>query len=236
MKKQVLKTIMIATAVAISGTAMAQVEIGLRAGANFSNVTWKDANGKKVDTKLNPGWHAGVTFDIPIADEFYVQPGALFSTKGFKTTDAASALGATYNGTYKETASYIEVPVNFLYKPELGEGKLLLGAGPYVAYGLGGKWKYDAVATSGGSTATNSSDGQLEFKNDTKDASDNKSIYGKPFDAGANLLVGYEFANKLSFQLNGQLGLVNIAPNVNGQKPDGKFKNSAFGISVGYKF
>lgn len=231
-KNQLLKAFMVAAAVSISGAAMSQVEIGIRAGANFSNATIKDANGKKADTKLNPGWHAGVTFDIPVADEFYVQPGALFSTKGYQAKDAGSILGSSYEGTLKVSPSYIEVPINFLYKPELGAGKLLLGAGPYVAYGIGGKWKADGrVGNVSGST-----DGKLEFKNDYQDGSNDKTIYGKPFDAGANLLFGYEFANKLSFQLNGQLGLVNIVPKNDGAKPDAKMKNSGFGISVGYKF
>lgn len=228
-KNQLLKAFMVAAAVSISGAAMSQVEIGIRAGANFSNATIKDANDNKTDTKLNPGFHAGVTFDIPVADEFYVQPGALFSTKGFKTDDNYYDIA---NVSSKTTPYYVEVPVNFLYKPELGTGKLLLGAGPYVAYGLGGKWKIDGNAGS----YTGSTEGDLEFKNDRNDGSNDKAIYGKPFDAGANLLFGYEFANKLSFQLNGQLGLLNIAPKNDGNKPDEKMKNSGFGISVGYKF
>ncbi|HEX7753734.1 MAG TPA: porin family protein [Niabella sp.] len=229
-KNQLLKTLAIAAvAVVISGSAMAQVEIGIRAGANFSNATIKDANGKKVDTKINPGWHAGVTFDIPVADEFYVQPGALFSTKGYKITSDNS------DATYKETPSYIEVPINFLYKPELGSGKLLLGVGPYVAYGLGGKWKADASGSFGPIDVNGKADGSLKFKNDIKPG-DNDAVYGKPFDFGGNLLFGYEFANKLSVQLNGQLGLVNLMPKYDGQKQDGTIKNSQFGISVGYKF
>ena len=39
--------------------------------------------------------------------------------------------------------SYIEIPVNLLYKPVVGNGKLLLGFGPYIAYGIGGKYKTD---------------------------------------------------------------------------------------------
>lgn len=232
-KNQLLKSVLVAiAAVTISGTAMAQVEIGVRAGANFSNVTMKDANDKKVDTKLNPGFHVGVTFDIPVADEFYVQPGALFNTKGFKTKSRSDFFD--FEGESVQNAYYLEVPINFIYKPELGNGRMLLGAGPYVAYGLGGNWKVkgDLAGWEG------SKDGKLEFVNDLKDQSDDadKGVYGKPFDAGANLLVGYEFANKFSVQLNGQLGLMNIEPKFDGKKPDGSLKNSQFGVSLGYKF
>lgn len=222
---------------AFSATALqsqAQVEVGVRAGLNLSNVAGKDADGNKAykDSKLNPGFHAGLTFDIPVADEFYVQPGALFSTKGYKYDFSRS--DTRYES--KTTPYYIEVPVNFLYKPTLGEGKLLLGAGPYVAYGLGGKWKAEGSGSLIGTDVYTSGDGNLEFVNDFEDRSNNKQVYGKPFDFGANLLAGYEFSNKFSAQLNGQLGLANLRPNTNGDKPESTFKNVGFGVSVGYKF
>jgi hypothetical protein len=37
--------------------------------------------------------------------------------------------------------NYLEIPVNLVYKPVLGAGRLLLGFGPYVGFGLGGKLK-----------------------------------------------------------------------------------------------
>ncbi|HMR85180.1 MAG TPA: porin family protein [Niabella sp.] len=204
----------------------AQVQIGVRAGVNFSNISGEDSDGDKVeDNKLLPGFHAGITFDIPVADEFAVQPGLLFSTKGvhFKENDGDS---------YKQIPYYVEIPVNFLYKPELGNGRLLLGAGPYVAYGFGGKWKWKYE--------DETESGKLIFKNDLSDddwenLKDDEDYYGKPLDFGANLLAGYEFSNKLSLQLNAQLGMANIAPKYNGQK-DGTMKNVGFGISLGYKF
>ena len=57
----------------------------------------------------------------------------------------------------------------------------------------------------------------------------------KRFDAGANLLAGYEFSNKLSFQLNAGLGLVNM---YNRPDSDNKttVKNTGFGVSLGYRF
>lgn len=207
-------------------TSSAQVDVGLRLGANFNNVTIKNANGNiNNNTKILPGINAGLTFDIPVADEFYVQPGALFSTKGYKDQDPDN------NDNYTNySAYYLDVPVTFLYKPVLGDGRLLLGAGPYIGVGLGGKWK-DHTA---GTTET----GKLEFINDWNDESSDPNVitYGKPIDAGANFLFGYEFTRNFSAQLNAQLGVVNLEPDDNGVKPQSKFKNNNFGISVGYKF
>jgi hypothetical protein len=108
----------------------AQVQIGVRAGVNFSNLSGKDASGDKIENnKLLPGFHAGVTFDIPVADEFAVQPGLLFSTKGvhYKYSDGDS---------YKAIPYYAEIPVNFLYKPELGNGAAFVRSGPLCSLRL----------------------------------------------------------------------------------------------------
>jgi len=145
----------------------------------------------------------------------FVQPGVLFSTKGTKVDVPSDP---------KLNLSYIEVPINFLYKPELGQGRLLLGVGPYIAFGVGGKLKTDA------------GDMDLEWDKEVPDQA-TAGITNKRIDAGGNLLFGYEFSNKFSAQLNAQLGLVNIAPDIK-NTPDSKLKrkNTGFGVSVGYRF
>ena len=40
------------------------------------------------------------------------------------------------------------MPLNFLYKPMLGQGRLLMGFGPYVALGVGGKATYEGGGSS----------------------------------------------------------------------------------------
>jgi len=220
------------------GAAFAQVQFGVRAGANLSNVVEKDEDGNKLSTSLLPGFHVGVTADVAIADEFYLQPALLFNTKGYQYKQSESSVTVSLN----QHPYYLELPVNFIYKPALGNGHLLLGAGPYIAYGVGGRWKLKAESGSN----TLSRTGSLEFKNDYSldsalfggniDDLPEKLPYGKPFDLGVNLLAGFEFSRKFSVQLNGQLGLLNIAPTLDGQKTGAVAKNMQFGLSVGYKF
>lgn len=222
-KKNILLTLSLVFALAICTNSYAQ--FGIRAGFGFNNATLKDIEIEDY-TKMKTGFHAGATYDIAVADMFAVQPGLLFAVKGFNLKYEEE------EGDYKLTFSpyYLELPVNFIYKPVLGSGNLLLGGGPYVAYGLGGKWKEDNNGSK--------SDGRLEFINDYDDESDDDDVvpYGKKLDAGLNLLAGYELSNKLSFQLNAGLGLINIAPNESGEKPNETIKNSGFSISIGYKF
>ena len=182
---------------------------GLRAGVNFQNHNGKDVNGNKLDYQLNTGFHAGVTADLPVAPDYFLQPGLLYSKKG-----------AEYANENKLVLSYIELPVNFLYKPVLADGRLMLGFGPYVAYAVSGKYK-----PSSGPAA------DIMFEESATSASFRR------FDAGANFLAGYELANHLSFQVNAQLGLLDInrkSPTI--PNDQSSVKNTGFGISLGYKF
>lgn len=194
--------IVIVTALAflMTATAFAQdngISFGARAGINFQNLTGKYSNGDKYSNKLIPGFNIGANVEIPVAPDFYLQPGLLFTTKGakWKSTDV------------KTTLSYLEIPINLLYKPVLGDGRLLLGFGPYVAFGVGSS--------------------NIDFGSSPSQI--------KRFDAGANLLAGYELSSRLSFQLNAGLGLVNLANREQGDTKS-SIKNTGFGISAGYRF
>lgn len=216
----------------------AQAQFGLRAGANFYNVISKGADGMKSDYILNPGFHVGATVDIAIADQFALQPGVLFTQKGFQS----EVITPTVTTASTVTSHHIEVPVNLIFKPELGDGKLLLGAGPYVAYGVGGRFirtRKDWMQPVEGADPvilTTKENIKLQFLEDINDRDANKIHLSKPLDYGANLLAGYELKGKYSAQLNAQLGLANLTPTANGQNTGGKFKNVGFGISLGYKF
>ncbi len=198
---------------------------GLRAGVNFQNINGKDENGNKLENDILTGFNAGINVEIPVAPDFYFQPGLLYTIKGTKSTDVI--LGQTFNSTIK--ISYVELPLNLLYKPLLGKGHLLLGFGPYVALGVAGKVTYT------GSNSSQSAD--IKFQNTVKITDPNNVVYMKPMDAGANLIFGYEFSNKVSFQLNTQLGMLNINPEY-ASMPNDKTsaKNTGFGFSLGYRF
>lgn len=198
---------------------------GLRAGINFQNINGKDEDGNKLENDMLIGFNAGINAEIPVAPDFYIQPGILFSIKGAKSKD--DVLGETFESKVK--IAYVEFPFNFVYKPMLGQGKILLGFGPYVALGVGGKAEY-----SGGGSSLEQ---DIKFKKNVKISDADDVFYVRPLDAGANMLAGYEFSNKLSFQLNAQLGLVKINPEHEGVSDDNSsWKNTGFGFSLGYRF
>lgn len=186
---------------------------GIRGGVNFNTITGKDASDNKVNNNIKTGFHAGVNAEIPVGTGSYIQPGVLYSQKGAEFQNNQGHVKLTY----------IEVPVNFIYKPVLGTGRMLLGFGPYVGFGLGGKQENSSGV-----------EADVEFTKNY-DASIVKPQY-KGIDGGANFLAGYEFANNVSFQINAQLGLTQLTPGINGSDNPAKTKNTGFGVSVGYRF
>jgi len=185
---------------------------GLRGGVNFQTINGKDASDNDLDNGITTGIHLGVNAEIPVGTGSYFQPGILYSMKGAEAK----------NTDIKTKLSYIEIPLNFVYKPVLGTGNMLLGFGPYVAFGIDGKIDNNGVDT------------DIDFVSDYEPNNPNPYQL-KRFDAGGNLLAGYEFANKLSFQLNAQLGLVNINPEISSSDKT-KLRNTGFGVSLGYRF
>ncbi len=204
-------------------TAQNSTSFAVLGGLNLQNLTGKDELGAKLDNDLITGFHAGVNAQIPIASEFYFQPGLLFSTKGAKNEDGL------FTSTYR--LSYIELPLNLVFKTVLGPGYFMLGFGPYLAYGILGKVKNEG---SGGSVESD-----IEFKNTIELSDPLSTTYFKALDAGGNIFVGYELNNGIFLNFNTQLGMLKINPkdNRNPLSSDEKsIKNTGFGLSLGYRF
>jgi hypothetical protein len=195
---------------------------GIYAGVNFQNFNGKDFNGAKLENDMSIGVHAGVNAQIPIAPEFYFQPGLQFSTKGAKNTEDAI--------TTKYQLSYVELPLNLVYKGALGNGFVMIGFGPYVGYGIKGK-----VTLEGGGSGKIESD--VEFKNVVTLTDPLTTPYFKALDLGGNVFAGYEMAGGIFVQLNSQFGMVKINPE-DERFPGGEtaIKNTGFGLSLGYRF
>jgi hypothetical protein len=213
-------TLFVSVSMAQSG-AIGKTSFAVLGGVNFQNLNGEDNSGKKLENDLIIGYHFGVNAQIPVAPEFYFQPGLQFSTKGAKNT--VSALTSTYK------LSYVELPLNFVYKGQLSNGFFMVGLGPYVAYGVGGKTMYE-----GGST---SSESDIKFKNEVVSGDPLTTVYIKPFDAGGNIFFGYEMAGGLFIQLNAQLGMLDIRPDSYLNPNDSStLKNTGYGLSLGYRF
>ncbi len=187
---------------------------GIKAGVTLQNLNGRDVDDEKLNNKLKPGLALGVNAQIPIATDFYLQPGVEFNQKGAKNSDGD-----------KLNLSYIDIPLSLVYKPMVGNGHVIFGFGPYVGFGVGGGVKSDQ------------GDAEVIFKNEiTFGEALSDDAYIRRMDAGANIFAGYEFNNKVSFQVNTQLGFIKVNPKIQGVSSDpSSVKNTGFGVSLGYR-
>lgn len=126
-----------------------KVSVGLKVGANLSNVY--DSEGEQFNADSKFGLAGGVFVSIPIGKYIGVQPEVLFSQKGFK--GSGSILGSDYSFT--RTTNYIDVPLLFAFKPL---PLITILAGPQYSYLLKEKYVFNSALVN--------LDQEKEFSND----------------------------------------------------------------------
>jgi hypothetical protein len=214
------KLIAAATGIIVALTASSQfVGVGIRAGLNLQNITGKNSDGVKHDNNIKTGFHAGIVVDLALGSDFFLEPGVIYTQKG-ADLEQYKYMDHIHDG--KITLSYLDIPVSVTYKPALGKGRIVLGAGPYIGIGIDGdREKGEPV----------------EFKGDIEISDLSKTTYYyRTLDAGANIFAGYEINNKFLLQVQGQFGLKKINAKINGEEMgEDSHKHTGFGISLGYK-
>lgn len=183
-----------------------QVKWDAKVGMNFSNATkTKDVIG---DTKALPGFNLGVGMDYGFSENWSLQSGLMISSKGYKIKDYS-----------KDRPIYLDIPILAAYKFNISDNtKFVINAGPYLAFGLGGKCKFDE----GG-------DYKLFKGEDGEDAE-----YSR-FDLGIQYGIGLEIGEHYLVNLTGQNGFISPFDYPDGYDGD-KPKNMTFSIGVGYRF
>jgi hypothetical protein len=222
------KTFIFLALLLISGiTANSQdtgITFGLRGGVNMQNINGKDLTGDKLELNMVPRFNFGAVVGIPISPEFQFQTGVMYSAKGAKSK--SDFLGLDMAAEYN--ISYIEMPFNFVYRPVLGNGHLLLGFGPYVAYGFGGKAKFSVNNTS--------TEEKIVYTNEYQNLNPFDWKYFRHMDYGGNLFFGFELNSGLLLQLNTQFGMAKINSDNTTFDNELEFRNTGYGLSLGFNF
>lgn len=171
MRKLLLSTALIlAETLTLSPTVNAQdnskpLNIDIHTYLNVSDISGSDSD----DSKAKIGFGIGVGLDYTFNSGFTLSSGLDFITKGFKAKEDY------FTSKGKLKANYLQIPMHAGYKVLFGDkSSLTLTAGPYLAYGVGGK--------------VSASEGYEDFKIDTFDAS-------KKFDLGLGLRIKYSISN-----------------------------------------
>jgi len=178
-----------------------QVRTGYVFGLNLSTIALKN-NEVSYDGTTPAGFHFGGFCELPLNDNFAFKPAFLFSAKG--TDYKIDTL------EYSLSPIYIEVPVNMVCSFGSDALRVVLFAGPYFAFGIGG---YKIIP--GG-----------ELKDLRFGSGGNSDL--RPFDVGFNLGAGVSIRGFLISVQYG-LGLENIAPDT---KYYTEMNNKVIGISI----
>ncbi len=209
--------------------------MGIRGGYTSANlhITGEapgsfSASGGSMDAYR--GWHAELLLDVPLTSGLYLQPAFRYITKGTglnETADPKEELSGIYipHGNSLRL-NYLELPLSLVYKYPLGKGRITAGAGPYLAYGLNGRYSYN-IMQDGRTISRHSKDVQFTRKNN-----DNLAVLRMhPWDAGANFSIGYEFFSCLTLGANYSLGFTDID-----RQDLTSSKNRYLGVSLGFLF
>ncbi|GAA0532127.1 porin family protein [Chitinophaga japonensis] len=223
-------------ALALSLGAMSQVRVGVKGGLNLANIS-VDNDGSVDENRTLPAYHIGVIADMPlIQNVLSFQPGVFYSSKGSKleSGDKDNPTVTDPYSKYTTNPQYIEIPLNFVGKIPVGtDARLFAGIGPYFAFGVAGKNKYEF---NNGLVSTSGDDGiewddDTPFNNDDPNQGWNKY---KRFDWGGNVMVGAEISH---FLLSAQYGMG--FNKINSGADDGssnKSKHRVFSVSAGFLF
>ncbi len=197
----------------------------IRGGVNFANIS-NSTDGSYDDSKMNTGWQAGVIADLNITEFLAIQPGVLYTQKGIKWESGNEGSALYQKLTFNP--QYIEVPVNLVFKTPTGAAKLFVGAGPYAAVGVGGKFKGEGVFDFSN---------KINYSDDdplTSDEEGANAFTVKRFDYGLNGLLGVEISN-LVITANYGLGLAKIRSNTDNSDGDNN-KHRVFSVTAGFRF
>lgn len=204
MKKIIILAICLFTAGAVN--AQSPIRFGVKAGLNLPNIIKGDGN-NDYDTKVNPGFNAGITLDIMLIKGLAFTPELLYSTKGYKLE--------TPLGEFKQTTHFVDIPI--LASINLGGSGLNLVVGPQVSFLTSTKNKY---SSNFGPTV------EEEYREDSDKFK--KSLVGG--------VIGFRYDINDKFDLHGRYALDFQKNNEDGTKRTPEYKNQVFSVGVGVKF
>lgn len=210
---------------------------GVRAGVNISNGT-EETPYLVGNKKGKTGFHVGVNADYLLTKSLYLESGLSLTTKGAVHEDAELWIGSTNPATtyWKRTTNlvYLQLPLKVGYKFGISPSvKVLLNAGGYFAYGIGGK------ETVKQNTVPSSVRGEEKFTGDSFGTETRRrAVYDlKKEDYGLTFGTGAEY-KQFSLHVDFELGLANIGKPNSQNAPGNKseFRNRNLSVGVGYAF
>lgn len=212
MKKNIILTsLLILTTVAVNAQldefdSRERFQIGIKAGASFSNVYDSKIEDFKADPKV--GFTGGVFFAIPLGKFVGLQPEVMITQKGFQGT--GKLLGSNYN--FNRTTTFLEIPLMLAIKPS-----------PFLTIVVGPQYSFLLHQRDQFTNSEVNVEQEQEFKQDNI----RKNIFG---------FVGGIDINIKRFVIGGRISFDAINNRGDGTSNTPRYKNVCGQITLGFKF
>jgi len=230
-------------AVLIAGSLMSQIAFGPRLGINISKYAYDwsaDWDEPLVNFKL--GFSVAGMMNWQINDFLAFQPALSITKKGTShDVNSWNTDQFMYTGYDRDRVTYLEVPLNLAGGIRLGQGQIQLFVGPYIAYAIAGKNRYDFEESDNGVRTDYKDSKKIKFTNEIKAGDhDDEDIasFQRPFDYGVNVGLGYRY-NQYLINLGFAMGLANLQPkpyNEGENASDLKYTNRSIFLTVAWIF
>lgn len=204
------------------------VRLGLRAGANYSNLAGNIRNENTYNNKI--GFLGGVMLNADVTGDgfFSIQPELLYSQKGFENkpteyNNTIAGVGYIEKREGKVNYNYLDLPVLL----KVNAGGFFVEAGPQISY----------LLSSNNSTKTTRTNA-LTSRVETFDTQNKNDVSGlKRTELGYAAGLGYQADNGLSLGVRYTGAFSDFVKSDNGSYFNGDLANarhSAFQLSLGY--
>ncbi len=205
---------------------------GIKVGMNFANMAIEPSSLDEETRKLLFSPRFGFIFEMPVYEGVFFQTGINTSAKGFKWEGTRMLETGYSNGhpTYTEYESveynliwYVDLPIQFGYKFDLGAVKPFVMTGPVFNYGV---------------YTTNLYKANGEYDNDHLTIGTADTDDYLPFDFNWNIEGGVQWS-RLQFTLfysHGFSNVLNIPDGATGDYADASMKNRVFGFNIAVLF
>ena len=188
------KIFTILTVVALATTtSFSQAQFGIKVGFNNSAIGSSDSDMNELISSKSGMQFGGIAM-FELSDAIQLRTGAIYSQKGATLLDEITV-----------ALDYLEVPADFAFM--LGDGGFSLSAGPYFAFLMSSKYKFDG---------------------ESEDMEDMNSM-----DLGLNFGASYLINEQILIDARYGMGLMNLDSD---SDSDETILNGALQISVGYMF
>lgn len=169
--------------------------IGIKAGIAFSNATIRPAGmGTSVPkTSIRVGILGGIYLNVPSGKELIFRPGIEIVSKGTRQKDDYSSYD------YPVIFTFLDFPINILYKTNNTKGFLIAGGGPVIGVPIKDYYTQYPLKTEIGINGLIGYELAIGFSlnfNYTfgiSNASKNKQIYSKISNRYLGITLGYSF-------------------------------------------